>query len=794
MSSSAPSASKPAPSTIELRLDVTGMTCAACQAHVQRSLALVPGVLDASVSLLGNSARVRIDPARVGSEEVLRAVEDSGYTAALPPAGRGALAEEDARAALEEREYAELRRHALAALGAGLVVMVASLPLMSGTEHAHAADPLMAWAMERVDPAARVVLPWLFAIDTRVLAGFVLVLTTFVLAWAGRRFFVRAWSSLANRTTDMNTLIATGTGAAWAWSLVATLFPGWFRAHGLAPEVYWEAVVFLVALVLLGNLLEHRARRRTTDALRALVRLQPARARVERGGKELEIALEDVCPGEVVLARPGERLAVDGVVVGGASAVDEAILTGESMPVAKSAGDAVIGGSMNGTGALRYRATTLGADSVLARIVELVKSAQASRAPIQQFADRVSAVFVPTVIGIALATFAAWFTLGGEHALPRAVAAAVAVLVIACPCAMGLAVPTAIVVASGRGAREGILVRGGAALQRAGEVDTVVFDKTGTLTEGRPAVERIVLAPDVAIVEDELLRLTASLEASSEHPLAGAIVRAADERGLARETVEAFASRPGRGAEARVGGKRVLAGNATYLREEGVAPDPFTREADAAAERGATCVYVAIDGRLAGLITARDPLRPEARAVVAELRAMGLDVVLLSGDQRRTAEAIAREAGIERVVADVLPEGKVAELERLQREGRVVAMAGDGVNDAPALARADLGIALGAGADVAVQASDVTLMRPDLHGVARTIRLSRRALATMRQNLYWAFGYNVVMIPIAAGALHPAFGVQLSPVLASGAMALSSVSVVLNSLRLARARLEAAQR
>jgi Cu+-exporting ATPase len=556
----------------------------------------------------------------------------------------------------------------------------------------------------------------------------------------------------------------------------------------LRADVYYEAVVMIVALVLAGNALEARARRRTADAIRGLIGLQPRAARVARGGEELEVAVEDLRAGDVVSIRPGERIPADGEVVEGASAVDESMLTGESIPVEKRPGERVVGGSLNTTGALRFRVTAVGASSVLAQIVRLMRDAQGSRAPIQRLADRISAVFVPVVVSLAIATFCAWFVLAERAALARGLSASVAVLIIACPCAMGLAVPTAVMVASGRGAREGLLIKGGEALQRAGELTTVVLDKTGTITLGRPEVSEVVLAPQAGLGEDELLRLAASVERLSEHPLAGAIVRRA--RGLALEEAAGFQSLAGRGARASVGGREVLVGNQRLLEEHGVAPEGLPRDVERLAAEGKTAMLVALERRPAGVIAAADPLKPGSREAIGRLRAMGLEVVLLTGDNPRTAAAVAREAGVERVVAGVLPEGKVAEIRRLQESGQVVAMVGDGVNDAPALAQADLGIAIGAGADVAVEASDVTLLRDDLAGVPRAIELSRATMRTTCQNLFWAFAYNVVGIPVAAGALYPATGVLLSPILASAAMALSSVSVVTNSLRLGRVRLE----
>jgi len=583
----------------------------------------------------------------------------------------------------------------------------------------------------------------------------------------------------------MNTLIAVGTGAAFLYSVVATAVPGFFTSRGLAPDVYYEAVVIIIALILTGNAFEARAKRRTSAALRGLVELQPATARVIKGGRDVDVPIEAVEAGDGVIVRPGERVPVDGEILDGRSAVDESMLTGESLPVEKGPGDAVIGGTINGTGAFRYRATTLGADSVLAQIVHLMREAQGSRAPIQRLADRISGVFVPTVISLALATFAIWYVAADSAPLVRAFAAAVAVLIIACPCAMGLAVPTAVMVASGKGAELGVLIKGGEALQRAGDVDTVVVDKTGTVTEGRPAVTDVIARDD----ERLLLRLAASLERVSEHPLADAVVRYAAERGVGLADPAGFTSVTGKGAVGEVDGRRVLVGNAALLEERGLDPGVLTADAARLGDEGKTVIYVALDGAPAGLIAVADPIKASSREAVQRLTAMGLDVVMLTGDTVGTARAVAREAGIVHVVAGVLPEGKVAEIRRLQGGGSVVAMVGDGINDAPALAQADVGIAVGTGTDIAVEAGDIVLMRGDLLGAARAVALSRRTMRTMKQNLFWAFIYNVIGIPVAAGVLYPIAGVLLSPILASGAMAFSSVSVVSNSLRLRGARI-----
>ncbi|MEO6195254.1 MAG: heavy metal translocating P-type ATPase [Thermoanaerobaculia bacterium] len=775
-------------------IPVQGMTCAACQASVQKALQRQPGVVDASVNLMMKNAAVIYDPAVTRPEALVEAIRDTGYEAELPRPEQTAFEEQEARDRANEEEFRNLRRKALVSGAIGLLAMIVSMPLMaSAIHHGPVADPFMRWAMESLTPALRAAMPWLYRIPPAVLSWSLLALTLGVMAWAGRHFYVRAWSGFRHHSADMNTLVAVGTGAAFLYSVLATVAPGFFLSRGVAPDVYYEAVVIIIALILTGNAFEARAKSRTSAALRGLVALQPKTARVLREAQEVDVPVETVKSGDTVAVRPGERISVDGEVLSGASAVDESMLTGESMPVEKQAGDRVIGGTINRTGAFRYRATTLGSDSVLAQIVRLMRDAQGSRAPIQRLADRVSGIFVPVVLSLAIATFVVWYVAAGMDgntgSAVRAFAAAVAVLIIACPCAMGLAVPTAVMVATGKGAELGILIKGGEALQRAGDVTTVLLDKTGTITEGRPTVTDVIPAPGAPRSADELLRIVAALESSSEHPLADAVVRHARERNLAFMTPEEFQSVTGQGVVGVVEGSFIAAGNEGLMADYAADPAPLAADAERLTGEGKTPVYVAIDGRLAGLLAVADPLKATAREAVARLKRMGLEVVLLTGDNRRTAEAIAREAGIDRVVAGVLPEGKVAEVKRLQQAGQVVAMVGDGVNDAPALAQADLGIAIGTGADVAVEASDVTLMRGDPRGVASAVALSRRTMRTMRQNLFWAFIYNVIGIPIAAGVLYPAFGILLSPILASAAMAFSSVSVVANSLRLRRARI-----
>jgi Cu+-exporting ATPase len=789
-----PAMPSPARSTARIHdtvvIPVSGMTCAACQGRVQRELARAPGVVDANVNLMMNNATVTYDPAVASPAALVERIRSTGYGAQLPPPGRTIVEEQEEQDRARAEEFQRLRLRAVISLVAAVIAMLLSMPLMSANMRmgfTASADPVLGWVMRRLDPSLSHALPWLYALPPRAVAYALLIITLAVMLWAGRHFYTGAWAAFRHHNANMNTLIAVGTGAAFLFSLLATVWPAFFISRGVAPDVYYEAVIFIIALILVGNALEARAKRQTAAALRALGRLQPPTARVLRDGIEVELPVEAVHAGDLIVVRPGERLAVDGEIESGESAVDESMLTGESLPVRRAAGDHVIGGTINTTGSIRYVATTVGADSVLARILRLMRDAQGARAPIQNLADRISAVFVPVVLSLAIATFVVWFIAAPAAPVVRGVAAAVAVLIIACPCAMGLAVPTAVMVATGRGAEMGILIKGGEALQRSGTLHTIVLDKTGTVTEGHPAVTDVVRVRDM-LTDDAMLRLAASLEQASEHALAGAIVRHARERSLLLAQPDRFEAIVGHGALGTVDGHAVMVGNAQLMAEHGVSTTDLRETAARLALEGKTPMYVGVDGALAGLVAVADPIRPTSARAIQRLRRLGLDVIMLTGDTLRTAEAIARQAGIDTVIAEVPPDGKVAEIERLQHGGRRVAMVGDGVNDAPALARADVGIAIGGGTDVAVEASDVTLMRPDLAGVANAIALSRGTMRIMKQNLFWAFIYNVIGIPIAAGALFPFTGLLLSPILASAAMAMSSVSVVSNSLRLRRFR------
>ena len=770
--------------TETVTLPVEGMTCAACQATVQRALSTQPGVTKAAVNLMMNEATVHFDPAATSPGQLVAAINDIGYVSRLPLAADATSSADDQRQQQHRREYETLRAKSLVSLAIGAVAMMASMPLMGGrSPHAeHAGDPLLRWAMTAVDPTVRAALPWLYALAPQVLTYALLAATVLVMTWAGRHFYTRAWSSLTHGTADMSTLIAVGTGAAFLYSLAATLTPQWFVTDGARPDVYYEAVIIIIALVLLGNAMEARAKTQTTRALRQLAKLQASSARVRRNGQELDIPIAEVRAGDIVLVRPGERFPVDGEITSGSGAVDESMLTGESMPVEKAVGERVIGATVNKTAALEVRATAIGATSVLARIVTLMKEAQGSQAPIQRLADRISAVFVPVVILIAIATFAAWMVLPETPSFASAITAAVSVLIIACPCAMGLAVPTAVLVASGRGAAAGILIKGGEPLERLAAVDTVVFDKTGTLTEGRPRVADMLIAPGHQ--RQTVLRVAVALESRSEHPLAKAVVAAAGPLAEPQPAVDNVIALPGKGVFGIVDGTHVIAGTEALLRASGVDVTPLESRAREWAAEANTVIFVAMAGQAVAAFAIADTVRPNARAVVAALRGHGLRTVMLTGDRRATAEAVAKHAGVNKVIAEVLPDGKVAAIKALQAAGQVVAMVGDGLNDAPALAQADIGMAMASGTDIASEAASVTLMRSDLASVTEAIVLARKTMRTMKQNLFWAFVYNVIGIPVAAGVLYPVFGILLSPILASAAMAFSSVSVVSNSLRL----------
>jgi P-type Cu+ transporter len=744
----------------ELSLPVEGMTCASCVNRVERFLSKADGVTSATVNLATERATVHYDPARIDRGGLVAAVEAAGYGVGVERgvAVTGADADDaDLRARAEERRA--LLVSAIAATAIGLAMMAVML-WPGGT----------GWPIERMNV-------WMLAPATFV---------EFVL---GRRFLVRAARGLPHGDLTMDTLVAMGTLAAYGYSLVVTLLPELVTSAGLGLETYFDSAAVIIGLVLLGRWLEARARGQAAGAVAALLRLRPTTARVLRDGVEADLPLDEVRVGDLLRVRPGDRVPVDGVIVEGSSAVDESMITGESIPVEKRDGDSVIGSTMNASGSFVMRAQRVGRDTTLAQIVRLVEQAQGSKAPIQRVADAVTGWFVPGVLALASIAFVGWLLFGPEPALPFALSAAIAVLIIACPCAMGLATPTAIMVGTGKGAEAGILIRDGATLERAERIGAVILDKTGTLTHGEPAVRGVRTLDGYP--EADLLRLAGAAERGSEHPLAEAIVRAAEDRRLDLPAARDFRAAAGGGVTADVDGRRVIVGNASHLAAAGVASAPLDESAAAAAGSGGSPVFVALDGRAIGVITLADTVRPEAAEAVRRLRAMGLDVWMITGDRAASARSIAEAVGIgpDRVLAEVRPEDKARRVAELQAAGALVAMVGDGVNDAPALAQADLGIAIGTGADVAVEASDVTLVGEDLRAVPAAVRLSRATMRTIRQNLGWAFGYNLLLIPVAAGLLYPLTGWLLSPALAAGAMALSSVSVVSNSLRLRRLRI-----
>jgi Cu+-exporting ATPase len=745
----------PAPSA-EIRLPIEGMSCASCVNRIERFLRKTPGVAEASVNLATEVATITYLPEIAGLDELARAIEAAGYEVRpLQKTADGTQASLVDEADAEAAERAGERRALGLTAAVALVVAAVTMGLMYAPNLPISMEQL-AWVL--IGPA------------------------TLVQFWAGRRFYRAAWRAAIHSSTSMDTLVVVGTSAAWAFSVLVTLAPGIFRSAGIEPRTYFDSSTAIVGLVLMGRWLEARAKSQTVGAIKELLGLQARSARIVRAGAEIDVPLEDVRVGDMVRVRPGERVPVDGRVVEGESAVDESMLTGEPVPVEKGPGAQVIGATMNGHGTFLFRATRVGRDTALAHIVELVRRAQGSKAPIQRLADRIGGIFVPIVLGIGALTFGLWFVFGPDPKLTHALVAFITVVVISCPCAMGLATPTAIMVGTGKGAEAGILIRGGEALELAAGVDAVVFDKTGTLTRGRPTLGEIVAAP--GFTTEEVLDLAASVERGSEHPLAAAILARADEAGLGLRTVKGFKAVAGRGVRGRVDGREVLVGAAAFLEGTGVDLDPLC-----AAEGAASAVsYVAVNGSAAGALPSIDEIKPEAADAVRELVAAGLEVWLVTGDGARVAQSVAFAVGIpmNRVLAEVLPAGKADAVAAIQARGLRVAMVGDGINDAPALARADVGIAIGTGADVAMEASDVTLVGGDPRAVATAIRLSRQTRRIIRQNLLWAFGYNVVLIPVAMGALFPVFGITLNPALAAGAMALSSVSVVSNSLRLRR--------
>jgi Cu+-exporting ATPase len=742
---------------------VKGMTCAACAARVERALRKVPGVLEANVNLASERASVEFNPLQVTFTDLQKAVADAGYELFVVEEAKVEGLDEARRKELET-----LRLKVIVASALGILIFLGSFP---------------EW------------FPWVPSVLQN--RWVLWALATPVQFWAGWQFYKGGIAALRHLDANMNTLIALGTSAAYLYSAVATVFPEAFMLRQNMPEVYFDTAAIIIALILLGRYLEARARGRASEAIRRLMGLRPRPARVVRAGQELEIPAEEIRPGDTVVVRPGERIPVDGVVLEGQSLVDESMITGESLPVEKGPDATVIGGTVNLTGSFTFRATRVGGDTVLSQIIRLVEEAQGSKAPIQRLADVISGYFVPAVIAIALATFTVWYLVGPEPRLTHAILNAVAVLVIACPCALGLATPTAIMVATGKGAEHGVLIRSGEALEIAHKIDVVVLDKTGTITEGKPTASEVL--PAEGVHETQLLRLAAAAEKRSEHPIARAVLAAAQARGIPIPEPQSFEAVPGRGVRAKLEDTQVLIGNLALLEEHGIDTAVLSSEAEALAEEGRTVMAVAADGKILGLIGLVDTIKPHAAEAVKQLHSLGIKVVMLTGDNRRAAAYVARVTGIDEFHAEALPQHKLEVIRRLRREGHVVAMVGDGINDAPALAEATVGIAIGTGTDIAMETADITLMSGDLRNIATAIDLSRRAIRTIKQNLFWAFFYNVILIPVAAGGLYLVFGSSgvpgpvrpflgdygfLNPVLAALAMAFSSVTVVNNSLRL----------
>lgn len=748
-----------APETAQLRIE--GMHCASCVARIERELQAVPGVQDATVSLAGEEARVTYAPAGLDIAQLEQAVQRAGYKA--HPKDEQPVEDEFARQDRDrDREFrALMRKFWFSAVVAVPVIVLSNAWLVPGLKNA-------SWAARGSEE-----LYWVW----RGLA----LLTLPVLVWAASQFYTSAWQALRHRAANMHTLIATGITAAYAYSLFAVLDPGIFPAEKYA-EVYFDVVAVVTALVVLGLALEIKAKGRSSEAIRKLVGLQAKTARVVRDGAEVDVPVEDVVVGDVLAVRPGEKVPVDGVIVSGVSSLDESMVTGESLPVDKEPGDEVIGATINKTGAFRFEATRVGKDTALASIVRMVGDAQATKLPIQRLVDQVAGVFVPAVIILALIAFVAWYDLGPTPAFAYAVIVAVTVLIIACPCALGLATPTSLTVGMGKGAEQGVLFRGGDALQAARRLDTVVLDKTGTITHGKPALTDVIVAPGFA--GDDVLALAAAVERSSEHPLAQAIVDGAIDRDLQLAEPERFNAIPGHGVEATVNGRAVLLGNHRLMADHAIVADALDEPALTLAGDGKTPMYLAVDGRAAGLIAVADTVKPDSVAAIGRLKELGLEVAMITGDNRATAEAIARLVGVDRVLAEVLPQDKAHEVHKLQLEGKRVGMVGDGINDAPALTQADVGFAIGTGTDVAIEASDVTLVGGSLQSVVTAVEISRATIRNVKQNLLGAFIYSGAGLPIAAGVFYPLTGLLLSPLIASIAMAFSSVTVVSNANRL----------
>jgi Cu+-exporting ATPase len=742
---------------------VSGMTCAACSAAVERAVSQVPGVSSVNVNLLANVMVVEYDESALDASRIIAAVSDAGYAAA--PASAEQQRTQAAPVGAITDEIAQMKKRVVVSLVFMVLLMYVSMGHML-----HLPVPAFLLGLENA--------------GTMALLQFLLTLPVLLV---NRQYFQVGFKTLWRRSPNMDSLIAIGSGAAVVYGVFALFRISYGLGHGeldlvarYSHDLYFESAGMILALITLGKFLEARSKGRTSDAIAKLMDLAPKTATVIRDGQEMEIPAADLVVGDIIVIRPGQSIPVDGVIIEGSSAVDESAITGESIPVAKTVGDPVVSATLNKAGAFKFRATRIGEDTTLAQIIRLVEEAGASKAPIAKLADRISAVFVPVVMAIALAAFIIWLLLG--YPLEFALTTAVAVLVISCPCALGLATPVAIMVGTGQGALHGILIKSAEALETAHSVDTIVLDKTGTITEGRPEVTDVIPGPDLK--PEELLQLAASLEKPSEHPLAEAVTAKAAQEGLEPAPVDEFMAVPGKGIRAELGGKTYLAGNLAFMQENKIELGIFAAEADRLAEEGKTPMYFADTRRALGLIAAADVVKPTSRQAIAALESMGLDVVMLTGDNKRTAEAIRRELNLGSALAEVLPEDKEREIRRLQEQGRKVAMVGDGINDAPALARADVGIAIGAGTDVALESADIVLVKNDLRDVVTAVKLSRATLRNIKQNLFWAFFYNSLGIPLAAGLFYPLFGWKLSPMYAAAAMSLSSIFVVTNALRL----------
>ncbi len=747
------------PGTATTRTQVKNMHCSSCVVRIELALRQTPGVISARANLGPNAVDIEYQPEKVDFEAIRRAIESAGYRVADPKVDPKSDVLDPAEAANEEEYRALMRKFWFAA-----VISI----------------PVMALSYPDLIPGLREWMP--MGSDTRRAVWALLGVLSFpVLVWAGSQFFTGMWDALKHRAANMHTLIAIGISAAYAYSVVAVAWPGIFPNMALA-EVFWDVTDVVVALVVLGLALEIKAKGRTSQAIKKLIGLQAKTARVVRDGKETDIPVEEVLVEDVIVVRPGEKVPVDGKVIAGASAIDESMITGESMPVEKQTGDEVIGGTLNKTGSFRFAATKVGKDTALATIIRMVKDAQGSKAPIQRVVDTVSGYFVPAVMILGVLAFIVWYNFGPEPRLIFATVIFVTTLIIACPCALGLATPTSLTVGIGKGAENGILIRSGDALQASEKLNSIILDKTGTITRGEPALTDVVVTPGHD--EREVLRLTASLERGSEHPLGEAIVKGAEARKLTLVDAEGFLAIPGLGVSGRIDGHDVLFGNAKLMRGRGVAIESQQTDWERLASEGKTPMYVAIDGSAAGLVAVADTVKPDSKAAIAVLKSLGIEVVMLTGDNERTGRAIAREVGIDRVLAEVLPNDKSHEVQKLQLEGKSVGMVGDGVNDAPALAQADVGFAIGTGTDVAIEASDVTLIKGSLMGVVTAIEISKATMRNVRQNLVGAFGYNILGIPVAMGLLYPFIGLLLSPLIAAAAMAFSSVTVVTNANRL----------